>query len=95
MFGRKLTKAEREAVERAKTLPDDRIDLTDPDAPEHLDWSQARRGAFYRPVKQQLTLRIDADVLDWFRRHPRGRGYQSHINAALRAYVAKQESTEG
>jgi hypothetical protein len=34
-------------------LPDDAIDTTD--APEVLDWSGAKRGLFYRPVKQQLT----------------------------------------
>ena len=35
-------------------LPDDQIDTTD--IPEILDWSDARRGVFYRPVKQQITL---------------------------------------
>jgi hypothetical protein len=29
----------------------------------------AKRGLFYRPVKQQLTLRLDADVVAWFKRH--------------------------
>ena len=37
-------------------LPEDQIDTTD--APEILDWSDARRGVFYRPVKQQITLRL-------------------------------------
>ena len=36
-------------------------------------------------MKKQITLRIDEDVLDWFR--GRGKGYQSHINKALRFYV--------
>ena len=40
-----------------ESLPDDQIDTTD--APEILDWSDARRGVFYRPVKQQITLRLD------------------------------------
>ena len=38
-----------------EALPDDQIDTTD--APEILDWSDARRGVFYRPIKQQITLR--------------------------------------
>jgi uncharacterized protein (DUF4415 family) len=44
-----------------------------------------RRGL--KPVarKAQLTLRIDSDVLDWFRRQ--GQGYQTKINALLRAYM--------
>jgi uncharacterized protein (DUF4415 family) len=45
----------------------DAIDTSD--APELLDWSGAKRGLFYRPVKQQLTLRLDADVAAWFKSH--------------------------
>jgi uncharacterized protein (DUF4415 family) len=36
----------------------------------------------YRPVKKPVTLRLDADVLEWFQRD--GRGYQTRINVALR-----------
>jgi len=51
---------------------------------EDRDWSGAKRGVFFRPVKQQLTLRLDADVVAWFKDHaPRGKGYQSDINSAL------------
>jgi len=59
------------------------------DLPEVTDWSGAVRGRFYRPIKQQLTLRIDADVVAWFKDQARdGRGYQTSINQALREYVA-------
>jgi uncharacterized protein (DUF4415 family) len=45
---------------------------------------------FFRPIKQQLTLRIDADVIAWFKSHtPHGEGYQTRINRALREYVAQ------
>jgi hypothetical protein len=38
------------------------------------------RGAFYRPIKQQLTLRIDADIVAWFKEQTRdGKGYQTII----------------
>ena len=60
------------------------IDLTD--IPEVVDWSSAERGRFYRPVKQLLSVRLDADVIAWFRAS--GEGYQTRINAALREYVA-------
>lgn len=71
-------------------LPDSAIDTSD--APEVLDWSGARRGAFYRPVKQQLTLRLDADVVAWFKSHTElGNGYQTRINQALREYVQGQQ----
>jgi uncharacterized protein (DUF4415 family) len=63
-------------------------DIDTSDIPEVTDWSGAKRGLFYRPVKQQLTLRLDADVIDWFRRE--GTGYQSRMNAALREYVIRQ-----
>jgi uncharacterized protein (DUF4415 family) len=79
----KKVKAELAAL---AALPDDQIDTHD--IPEIMDWSGAQRGRFYRPIKKQLTLRIDGDVLDWFKRCvPRGRGYQTQINNALRHYV--------
>jgi len=56
--------------------------------PEVRDWSGARRGVLFRPIKQQLTLRLDADVIAWFKSHTlNGEGYQTSINRALRAYV--------
>jgi uncharacterized protein (DUF4415 family) len=56
------------------------------------DWSGAKRGLFYRPVKQQLTLRLDADVVAWFKKHTTAdEGYQTRINRALREYVEGQE----
>jgi len=58
------------------------------DAPELPDWSGAKRGVFYRPVKQQLTLRLDADLVAWFETHTRSdEGHQTRIDRALREYV--------
>ena len=37
---------------------------------------------YYRPIKKPVTLRLDADVLAWFKKQ--GRGYQTRINQALR-----------
>ena len=74
-------------------MRDEDIDLSD--MPEITDWSNAVRGKFYRPVKQQLTLRLDADVVHWFKTHAEGeRGYQTKINAALRAFVSDQVKRE-
>jgi uncharacterized protein (DUF4415 family) len=62
------------------------------DIPEQRDWSGAKRGVFYRPIKQQITLRLDADVVDWFRQHPQSNaGYQTRINAVLRSYVEQEQ----
>ena len=67
-------------------MPDDTIDLSD--MPEVTDWSNWTRGKFYRPVKKQVTVRLDADVLEWFKAKQGGaRGYQTAINAALRKVV--------
>ena len=84
----RLTPAQQAEIEALAALPDDQIDTRD--MPEVRDWSGARRGLFFRPIKQQLTLRIDADVIAWFKSHaPNGEGYQTLINRALREYVAQ------
>ncbi len=72
-----------EQIANMKQKADKDIDFSD--IPEILDWSGAVRGKLYRPVKQHVTLRLDADVLEWFRRkHPK---YQTAINTALREYI--------
>jgi uncharacterized protein (DUF4415 family) len=84
---RPLTRGQLAELKALADLPDDAIDTSD--AQELLDWSGAKRGLFYRPVKQQLTLRLDADVVAWFKNHATsGEGYQTRINRALREYVA-------
>jgi len=59
------------------------IDYSDIPATTRKDWADAVRGKFYRPVKRQLTVRVDADVLAWLKSH--GKGYQSRLNAILRS----------
>lgn len=86
---KRLTSAQRAELNSLAALRDDAIDTAD--APELLDWSGAKRGLFYRPVKQQLTLRLDADVVAWFKSHTKSdEGYQTRINRALREYVHGQ-----
>jgi uncharacterized protein (DUF4415 family) len=81
-----LSEESRREIEALAAMAEEDIDTSD--IPEVTDWSGAKRGLFYRPVKQQLTLRLDADVIDWFRRE--GTGYQSRMNAALREYVSRK-----
>jgi uncharacterized protein (DUF4415 family) len=64
-------------------MSDEDIDTTD--IPEILNWRGAARGRFYRPVKQVVTIRLDADVLAWFK--SRERKYQTAVNRALRDYM--------
>ena len=72
---------------RVDALKDKDIDLSDvPEVPpEMFARAIVRRGL--KPVsrKAQLTLRVDNDVLEWFRKQ--GQGYQTKINALLRAYM--------
>ena len=70
-----------------EALPDGDIDLSD--SPEVTDWSGAVRGKYYRPVKQLLSVRLDADLIAWFKSS--GSGYQTRINAALREYVSSRQ----
>ncbi len=85
-----LTPEQEAELKALEALPDDQINTDD--IPEQKDWSGAKRGLFFRPVKQQLTLRLDADIIDWFKTQaPNGEGYQTSINSALREYVAKRE----
>lgn len=63
---------------------DEDIDFSDIPATTERDWDGAVRGRFYRPVKKQLTVRIDADVLEWLKSGEE-RGYQRRLNAILRS----------
>ena len=83
-----LSKEQQVEIQALAALPDEQIDTSD--IPEILDWSGARRGLLYRPVKQQITLRLDADVVAWFRANaPGGRGYQTEINRVLREHARR------
>ncbi len=48
---------------------------------------------FYKPIKKPVTLRVDADVLAWFKRD--GRRYQTRINAALRRVMEREMRHSG
>lgn len=91
MSRRPFSPAEREQLAHLATLPEDSVDTTDiPEAPEE-SWRRARRGDLYRPLKQPVTIRLDADVLAWFKENAAG-GYQTEINRVLRAHVATKEA---
>ena len=72
---------------RVDALKDDRIDFSDtPElTPEMFARAVVRRGLKPVPRKEQLTIRVDSDVLEWYKKQ--GPGYQTRINALLRAYM--------
>lgn len=70
-----------------KKLPDSEIKLTS-DAPQTSpeDWADAvaHRGLPLPAKKEQIALRVDADVIEWFR--SQGAGWQTRMNSVLKAY---------
>jgi len=62
---------------------EDDIDFSDIPATTEQDWSGAVRARFYRPIKKQLTVRIDADILEWLKSGG-PKGYQKRLNEILR-----------
>ena len=85
----KLSEQSRQELATLAARPDD-IDLSDMPETQASDWHSATRGKFYRPIKQQVTVRIDADVIDWLKQQ--GQGYQTRLNNILRQ--AMQESVK-
>ena len=72
------------------TRSDKQIDYSD--IPE-LDEAFFEKAKLVRPAadKRQITIRVDADVLDWFR--GQGKGYQTHMNAVLKAYMLSERES--
>ncbi len=79
----------RKRLEELENIPEDAIDTSD--IPE-LDASFWEKAELVKPLtKQAISLKVDSDVLDWFK--SQGKGYQSLMNAVLRSYVEHQIET--
>ena len=60
----------------------------------HYDFSQAKRGAVVKTNKERITIRLDPDIIQWFRNQVKGGGnYQSLMNEALREHIRRQETS--
>ncbi|GFK92535.1 hypothetical protein NNJEOMEG_00360 [Fundidesulfovibrio magnetotacticus] len=82
-----MSKAEsgnREELQSLAALPDEAVDTSD--IPEVSEFEGSVRGRFFRPLKKSVTIRLDADVLEYLRAI--GPGYQTRINSILRDYMA-------
>ena len=79
---RPMTPARKRKLAKLAEQPDAEIDFSDIPPLRESFWKNAIRNPFYRPIKQQLTVRLDADVVAWLRRH--GKGYQTRLNRVLR-----------
>lgn len=79
----KFTARQKRGLTKLAARPDSEIDYSDIPPLSEKFWKNAVRNPFYRPVKRQITLRIDADILAWLRQQ--GKGYQSRLNSLLRS----------
>ncbi|MGD9561027.1 MAG: BrnA antitoxin family protein [Pyrinomonadaceae bacterium] len=79
-------------IERLRKMKDENIDFSDIPRTTPEFWAKAvvRKGLKPVPAKQQITLRIDKDVIAFFREG--GRGYQTKINQLLRAYMEARKA---
>jgi uncharacterized protein (DUF4415 family) len=85
-------KSIRDDFKRRDAIAEEEMD--DSDAPGRMENVFERVPATFPPPKKQLTIRLDEDVLAWLKEQ--GRGYQTRINAILRAYYdAHQHGTAG
>jgi len=76
-------------LQKLAEAPDDSIDFSDIPQLTESFWANAKRtDELFRPRKRQITVRIDADVLDWL--ESGGKGYQSRLNDILRHVMLEQ-----
>ena len=87
---KELTAKKRSELRRLAARPDSEIDLSDIPEIRNLP-SDAIVGQFYRPKKQSVTIRLDADVLAWLKAS--GEGYQTRVNTFLRQKMKQQRGS--
>ena len=76
------------ALARLAHLPDETLDYSDiPSLPGNF-LETAIRNPYFRPVKRQITLRLDADIIAWLRQG--GKGYQTRLNDILRKEMRRE-----
>jgi len=86
----KLTADQKQQIEALRNLPDDEIDFSDiPEITEHK--GPVYVGLMYRPGKTSVTIRLDEDMVEWFK--SQGKGWQTKMNWALRLYFATHRKT--
>ena len=101
MTEERITRVSLKQARRMKSLTDwarldamteeeiERNAAEDPDNPPWTEEEWARARVVFPQGKEPVTLRLDRDILAWFKQ--RGRGYQTRINAVLRAFVEAQK----
>jgi uncharacterized protein (DUF4415 family) len=80
--GDPLTERQKANIAELLANPNRVVDTSDIPEWTEEQWKNAVRGRFYRPVKQAVSLRLDADVIAWLKKD--GQGYQTRVNRILR-----------
>jgi uncharacterized protein (DUF4415 family) len=78
-----LTKKQKAEIKALSELTDKQIDYSDIPPLSDAFWKHAVHSPFHKPTKTSTTVRVDSDVLAWLK--SQGKGYQTRINAILRA----------
>jgi len=91
--GTPMKKEQKQRLETLAKKPDSEIDTSDAPPLPASAWKNAVRGRFYRPVKQAVSLRLDADVIAWLKKD--GEGYQTRANQMLRERMLKDFGVRG
>jgi uncharacterized protein (DUF4415 family) len=85
-----MTARQKREIQALAAMPEGKIDTSEiPELPPEA-WKNAVRGKWYRPVKQAVSIRLDADVLAWLK--AKGDGYQTRVNGLLRERMLEEIS---
>jgi uncharacterized protein (DUF4415 family) len=89
MSNSELSPEQRARLEKLAQMDDGDIDFSD--IPELTDeqLSRAFRPGLGRPIKQPVTIRLDTDIVNWFKQHAGDKPYQTEINRVLRQHVTQ------
>jgi uncharacterized protein (DUF4415 family) len=91
MNSKPFSPEELEQLARLRAMRDEDIDLSDIPELTEEQLSRGFRPGLHRPIKMPVTIRLDADVVGWFKEHAGDKPYQTEINRVLRQHVAKAE----
>jgi uncharacterized protein (DUF4415 family) len=87
-----MTGALRAELAALEAMPDDQIDTSDIPEMTEEDWNKPHWvGLMYRPGKKSVTIRLDKDMVAWFKKQ--GTGWQTKMNWVLRLYFASHRKT--
>jgi uncharacterized protein (DUF4415 family) len=86
--GRPLSVEQKRRLAAIAAMPDEMIDYSDIPPLDEDFWKNAIRNPYYKPVKKQLTVRLDADLIAWLRNA--GKGYQTRLNSILRQEMLRE-----